>query len=47
MNMVIDKGKEIAELLGMDGDKIFPYKRDKDGEYDAEEVFRDAQTQYR
>ncbi|MGF1878663.1 molybdopterin-dependent oxidoreductase [Photobacterium frigidiphilum] len=42
MDMVIDKGKEIAELLGMDGDKIFPYKRGKDGEYDAEEVFRDV-----
>lgn len=42
MDMVIDKGKEIAALLGMDGNKIFPYKRGKDGEYDAEEVFRDV-----
>ncbi|PCK07908.1 MAG: hypothetical protein COA42_11785 [Alteromonadaceae bacterium] len=42
MDMVIDKGKEIADLLGMDGDAIFPYKKDKDGEYDAEEVFRDV-----
>ena len=42
MDMVIDKGKEIAHLLGMDGDKIFPYQRGEDGEYDAEEVFRDV-----
>ncbi|QFU24544.1 molybdopterin-dependent oxidoreductase [Shewanella eurypsychrophilus] len=42
MDMVIDKGKEIADLLGMDGDAIFPYKRGEDGEYDAEEVFRDV-----
>ncbi len=42
MDMVIDKGKEIAHLLGMDGEKIFPYKKGADGEYDAEEVFRDV-----
>ncbi len=42
MDMVIDKGKEIANLLGMDGDKIFPFKRGKDGFYDAEEIFRDV-----
>lgn len=42
MDMVIDKGKAIAKLLGMDGDKIFPWKRGKDGEYDAEEIFRDV-----
>ncbi len=42
MDMVIDKGKEIADLLGMDGDKIFPYKKGKDGTYDAEEVLRDV-----
>jgi anaerobic selenocysteine-containing dehydrogenase len=41
MDMVIDKGKEIADLLGMDGDKIFPYKKRENGTYDAEEVFRD------
>jgi anaerobic selenocysteine-containing dehydrogenase len=40
MDMVIDKGKEIAHLLGMDADRIFPWKRKKDGFYDAEEVFR-------
>jgi len=42
MDMVIDKGKMIANLLGMDGDKIFPWKKGDDGEYDAEEVFRDV-----
>lgn len=40
MDMVIDKGKEIAHLLGLDADKIFPWKRNKDGVYEAEEVFR-------
>ncbi|MBF0400199.1 MAG: molybdopterin-dependent oxidoreductase [Magnetococcales bacterium] len=40
MDMVIDKGRHIANLLGMDGDKIFPWKRDPDtGEYNAEEIF--------
>ncbi len=42
MDMVIDKGKAIANLLGMDGDKIFPWRKNKDGSYDAEEVFRDV-----
>jgi len=42
MDMVIDKGKAIAKLLGMDGDKIFPWKRGKDGEYNSEEIFRDV-----
>lgn len=42
MDMVIDKGKEIAHLLGMDGEKIFPYKKRKNGTYDSEEVFRDV-----
>ena len=41
MDMVIDKGKEIAHLLGMDGEKIFPYKKRADGTYDAEDVLRD------
>ncbi|HIP69675.1 MAG TPA: hypothetical protein EYH06_13985 [Chromatiales bacterium] len=41
MDMVIDKGKEIAHLLGLDADAIFPYKRRKDGTYDPQEVFRD------
>ncbi len=41
MDMVIDKGKLIAEKLGLDGDKIFPYHRKENGFYDPEEVFRD------
>jgi anaerobic selenocysteine-containing dehydrogenase len=41
MDIVIDKGKEIANLLGLDGEAIFPYKKLKDGSYDAEAVFRD------
>jgi anaerobic selenocysteine-containing dehydrogenase len=42
MDMVIDKGKEIAHLLGLDADAIFPYQRKEDGSYDAQEVFRDV-----
>jgi len=42
MDMVIDKGKEIAHLLGLDADKIFPWKRKEDGFYDAEEVLREV-----
>ncbi|MCP4503270.1 MAG: molybdopterin-dependent oxidoreductase [Deltaproteobacteria bacterium] len=41
MDMVIDKGKSLARELGLDGDKIFPYKRKKNGMYDPEDVFRD------
>ncbi len=41
MDMVIDKGKLIAERLGLDAEKIFPYKRKANGFYDPEEVFRD------
>ena len=40
LDMVIDKGKEIGHLLGLDVDKIFPWKRKEDGYYDAEEIFR-------
>jgi anaerobic selenocysteine-containing dehydrogenase len=42
MDMVIDKAKEIGHLLGLDMDKILPYKKLEDGTYDAEEVFRDV-----
>ena len=42
MDMVIDKGKEIAHLLGMDGDKIFPYSKDEKGFYKSEEVLREV-----
>ena len=41
LDMVIDKGKMIAERLGLDGEKIFPYQRKANGFYDPEEVFRD------
>ena len=41
MDMVIDKGREVANLLGLDGNKIFPYQRKADGFYDAGEVLRD------
>ncbi len=42
MDMVIDKGRHIADLLGMDGNKIFPWKRNpKTGEYDSGEVLLD------
>ena len=41
MDMVIDKIKEVANLLGMDGDKIAPYTKDEKGFYKSEEVFRD------
>ncbi len=41
MDMVIDKGKMIAERLGLDGEKIFPYQRKENGFYDPEDVFRE------
>ena len=41
MDMVIDKGRAIANALGLEGDKIFPYKKKENGFYDPEEVFRD------
>ena len=46
LDMAIDKGKLMANLLGMDGDKIFPYNKKRfhpDGPelYDAEEVFEE------
>jgi anaerobic selenocysteine-containing dehydrogenase len=42
MDMVIDKGKMIADLMGLDGNKIFPWKKGKGGFYDAEDIFRDV-----
>ncbi len=42
MDMVIDKGKEIAHLLGLNAEEIFPYQRKEDGFYDAQEIFRDV-----
>ncbi|HHO49787.1 MAG TPA: hypothetical protein ENK18_02690 [Deltaproteobacteria bacterium] len=41
IDMVIDKGRMLANRLGLDGDKIFPYQRKANGYYDPEEVFRD------
>ncbi|OIP43086.1 MAG: hypothetical protein AUK47_03195 [Deltaproteobacteria bacterium CG2_30_63_29] len=41
MDIVIDKGIEIANLLGKDGHAIFPYPKLENGNYDSEEVFRE------
>ena len=41
IDMVIDKGRAIANELGLDGDAIFPYQRKENGFYDPEDVFRD------
>ncbi|MCA9538073.1 MAG: molybdopterin-dependent oxidoreductase [Myxococcales bacterium] len=41
IDMVIDKGRMIADRLGLDGKKIFPYQRKANGFYDPEEIFRD------
>ncbi|HED12607.1 MAG TPA: hypothetical protein ENI62_02970, partial [Gammaproteobacteria bacterium] len=41
LDMVIDKGREVGRLLGLDVDKIFPWKKLADGSYDAEAIFRD------
>ncbi len=41
LDLVIDKGRRIADLLGLDGSKIFHWKRKADGFYDVEDVFRD------
>lgn len=42
LDMVIDKAKGIGELLGLDMNKVLPYKKDKNGFYDTEEIFRDV-----
>ncbi len=41
MTLVLDKIREIGGLLGLDTKKLVPYKKDANGEYDAEEIFRD------
>ncbi|MCP3962267.1 MAG: molybdopterin-dependent oxidoreductase [bacterium] len=41
MDIVIDKSIEIADLLGLDGKKLFPYKKLANGMYDPEEVLRE------
>ncbi len=42
LDIVVDKGREIAHLLGLEADKIFPWKKGKDGFIDPEEIFRDV-----
>jgi anaerobic selenocysteine-containing dehydrogenase len=42
LDMVIGKAKGIGKLLGLDMDKALPYKKGKNGFYDAEEIFRDV-----
>ncbi len=39
LDIVIDKGKEIADLLGLDSDLIFPYTKNDKGFYNVEEIF--------
>ncbi|MCP4681363.1 MAG: molybdopterin-dependent oxidoreductase, partial [Desulfobacterales bacterium] len=41
MDIVIDKIKMLADRLGLDSEKVAPYKRKENGYYDPEEVFRD------
>ena len=41
IDMVIDKGIMIADGLGLDGKKIFPYERKENGFFDPEDIFRD------
>ncbi|MBT3534667.1 MAG: molybdopterin-dependent oxidoreductase [Rhodospirillaceae bacterium] len=41
LDMVIDKAKEIGELLGLDMKTALPYERKEDGFYDPQEIFRD------
>ena len=42
LDMVIDKAKGIGKLLGLDMDKVLPYKKGENGFYDTEEIFRDV-----
>ncbi len=42
LDMVIDKAKGIGTLLGLDMEKVLPYKKGKNGFYDAEAIFRDV-----
>ncbi|MCP4213513.1 MAG: molybdopterin-dependent oxidoreductase [bacterium] len=41
LDIVVDKGKHIADLLGMDSKKIFPYGKNEQGFYNVEEVFEE------
>ena len=44
LDIVISEGREVAKRLGLDPDKVFPYKKATDGphkgNYDPEDVFR-------
>jgi nitrate reductase NapA len=42
IDMVIDKGIMIANMLGLKGEEIFPYKRKENGMFDPEDIFRDV-----
>lgn len=42
LDMVIDKAKGIGKLLGLNMDKVLPYKKTKNGFYDTEAIFRDV-----
>ena len=49
MDMAIDKGKVLAQKLGLDADAIFPYKKTVElgnglMAYDSEDIFRDIVT---
>ncbi len=39
LDIVIDKGIEIANLLGLDGHAIFPYEKNEKGFYKVEDIF--------
>ncbi|MFQ5637496.1 MAG: molybdopterin oxidoreductase family protein [bacterium] len=41
LDIVIDKGKHIAELLGLDSEKIFPYSKNEQGFYKVEDIFKE------
>jgi nitrate reductase NapA len=41
LDMVIDKGREIGGMLGLNVDKIFHWKKNPDGTVDPEDIFRD------
>ncbi|MFQ5763325.1 MAG: molybdopterin oxidoreductase family protein [Rhodospirillales bacterium] len=44
LDIIIDEGREVAKKLGLDADKVFPYKKatkgPHKGNYDPEDVFR-------
>jgi len=42
LDLVVDKGREVAKLLGLEGDRIFPWPLRADGYVDTEAIFRDV-----